>query len=189
MLDSVLRVVDTRSDSELARNDDRGRDEYDASVDYTAKEDAEVELQISDLVEAFGPWHAYSIVIEHATPTVQLSLAEDHCLVKAGESVAIPVSISRLDGFDRKLRVTAEGLPEGVRCESIDSEPKGDSAKSVSLKLTADKEMVHQGTFRVVAHELDADGKQTGESTTAAHPLREIVSVREIWLTVTAEKP
>ncbi len=38
-IDSVLRFVDGKAGTELARNDDRSRDQYDAAVEYSPKED------------------------------------------------------------------------------------------------------------------------------------------------------
>ncbi len=188
-IDSVLRFVDTNG-TELAHNDDRSRNQYDAAIDYSAKEDGEVELQISDLVEGFGPRHAYSLLIEESKPSVALTLTEDHYAVKAGESVEIAVAVSRLQGFNAKVRVAAEGLPAGVESEAIDSEIKGDSAKSVKLKLTAKQDAaVYQGTFKVVGHVLDDQGNATGESATAFYQLRELIPLSNVWLTVSPVKP
>ncbi len=189
-IDSVLRFVDSKAGTELARNDDRSRNEYDAAIDYSAKEDGEVELQISDLVDGFGPRHAYSVLMEESTPSVALTLSEDHYAVKAGESVEIAVAVSRLQGFNMTVKVAAEGLPEWVESEAIDSEIKGDSAKSVKLKLTAKKDSAgYQGTFKIVGLALDSEGKPTKESSTAFHQLREVIQLSEFWLTVAAAKP
>ena len=189
-IDSVLRLVDIEAGTELARNDDRSRDQYDATIEYSAKEAGEVELQISDLVDAFGPRHAYSVLIEESTPSFALTVAEDHYTVKGGESVEIAVSVSRLQGFQAKLKVAVEGLPAGIQAEAIESDTKGDSAKSVKLKLTAAKNAAaYQGVFRIVGHVLDGDGKLTKESSTAFHQLREVARLQEVWLTVVPAKP
>ncbi len=186
-LDSVLRLVNPRDGSELGRNDDRERNQYDAALDYTAKEDGLVELQISDLVDAHGPRHAYSIVVEERKAGVKLSLAADHFAVKAGATVEIPIAIERQNGFNEKLQIIVEGLPAGVQAEPVDSEAKGATAKSVTLKLTADKGVQSQGTFRVNGYRVDAEGRPTGDPFTAIHSLRETIAIEDIWLTV-AEK-
>lgn len=188
-LDSVLRIVDPRDNGrELARNDDQTGDQYDASVEYKATADGQLELQISDLVDAGGPRHAYSVLIEEARPIVSLTLADDRYQVKAGATLEIPVSVSRLRGFSHPLRITAEPLPAGVQVESVISEPKGDSSKSVKLKLTAAAETTVQGTFRIVGHGLNDDGGENGETFLAAHRLRDVISLHDIWLTVAAAK-
>ena len=189
-IDSVLRFVDAKAGTELARNDDRSRDQYDATVEYSPKEAGEVELQISDLVDAFGPRHAYSVLIEESKPSFALSLAEDHYAVRAGESVEIAVSVSRLQGFQAKLKISAEGLPEGIQAEPIESDTKGGSAKSVKLKLTATKDAAaYQGVFTILGTVLDSDGMPTGDSSTAFHQLRDVVRLKEVWLAVAAAKP
>jgi hypothetical protein len=187
-LDSVLRLTDVGKSAELARNDDRSRNQFDAAVEYTAKTDGEVELQISDLLDGFGPRHAYSVVVEQVSPSVELSLGADRFAVKAGESVEIPVTISRQGGFAQKLSVTADGLPASVRAEAVISEPKGDSAKSIKLKLTADTAASYQGTFRVIAHVIDDQGRMGERSFGAVHKLRHEVAIAAVWLTVVPAK-
>ncbi len=188
-LDSVLRLVNPVDGSELARNDDSAKNQYDAAFEHLAKADGEVELQISDLLDAHGPRLAYSVVVVESKGVLELSLAADHFVVKAGESVDIPVSISRRHGFQGKLQITAEGLPEGVQAAAVVSDVKGDTAKSVKLKLTAEKTSAFQGTIQLVAQLLDDDGKPTGETYAAVHALREIAEVKDVWLTVAAAKP
>ncbi len=188
LLDSVLRLVDADSSAELARNDDSSRNQFDASLDYTAKSDGDVELQVSDLLDGFGTRHAYSVVVQSVSPSVALSLAADRFDVKAGESVEIPVSISRQDGFAKKLSISVDGLPEGIDVEAVVSEPKGDSAKSVKLNLTAAATASYQGPFRVIASVIDDEGNRTDESFVATHPLRDEVRIELVWLSVAAAK-
>ncbi len=110
--------------------------------------------------------------------------------MKAGESVEIAVSVSRLQGFQAKLRVSAEGLPEGIQADAIESDTKGGSAKSVKLKLTASKDAAaYQGVFTILGSVLDGDGMPTEDSSTAFHQLREVAGLKEVWLTVVAAKP
>ena len=187
LLDSVLRLVNSGNDAELAKNDDRGRNEYDAGLEYVAKEAADVELQISDLVDGFGLRHAYSVIVEQSQPRVELQVSADHFLIKAGSETEIPVNITRLQGFDRRLRVAAEDLPEGVTVEPVFSEEKGDSSKTVKLKLVASGDSSYQGSFRIVATEVDSQAERKGESIIATYALREAVKPRDLWLTVAKE--
>lgn len=186
-VDSVIRLVKPEDGAELAKNDDRGRDDYDAGLEYTAKEDGEIELQISDLVDGFGPRHAYSVVVEPIAPAVELDVSADAFLVKSGAEVEIPVSVRRLGGFDQRLEVLAQGLPPGVTAEAVYSEAKGDTAKSVKVKLVASADAKYQGTFRIVAHGLDAEEKRSGELAIATFELREPIRLSDLWLTVANE--
>jgi hypothetical protein len=183
-LDSVIRLINPNDGQELARNDDRKQDEYDAAIDYQAKSDGEVELQIMDLVEGHGPQHAYSVVVQQRVLGVQLSVAEDHFQLSEGSTVEIPISVARDPQFEHRLEFTAAGLPDGVTVESVISEPKGDSAKAVRLKLSASQDIHYQGTFQLTARTIDAEGKPTGQSFAVPFTLRPGVNLINLWLTV-----
>lgn len=188
-VDSVVRFVDAKSGEELARNDDRSRNEYDAAVDYSPKSDVDAELQVSDLVDGFGARHAYSVLIEETKPKLELTVDADHFLVKAGGSVEVPITISRLHDFQSKVEVVASGLPNGVSAEAVYSEAKGGSAKSVKLKLTATTEAASfQGVFRIEGRVSEEDDNDADPVFTATYPLRDVIRLDSIWLTVTAEK-
>lgn len=184
LLDSVLTLVHVEDGSELARNDDRARNQYDASLNYQAKQDGEVELQVSDLLDGFGPRHAYSVVIEEPSPRVSLTLAADHFVVQPKASLEIPVAISRVDGFAKKLVVRVEGLPEGVQAEAVTSEAKGDTAKTVKVKISANEKVSFQGALRIVGQPVDEKGDPAGDPIAASFPLRGRVSLGTFWLTV-----
>jgi hypothetical protein len=186
LLDSVLTISKAGENEVIARNDDRERDVADASVEFTASEDGEYELSVSDLVDGFGPRHTYSVVVEESQPVVELVVAEDHFTMKAGESMDIAVSIQRRNGFDKKLNVLCEHLPQTVKSEFVVSEPKGDSSKNVTIKLTAEKDAKFSGNFQIVAQPLDASDSALGPAITATHHLNSLTKLKDIWLTVVA---
>jgi len=107
-LDSVIRIVKVSDNSELARNDDVSRERYDALIEFTPKEPGEVELQINDLVDGYGPRHAYSEIVEPVRPNVELTVAEERFSIKAGESIEIPITIARRHDLAEKLAITAD---------------------------------------------------------------------------------
>ena len=183
ILDSVLRVVDLEDGKELARNDDQKKGEYDARVDFTAKQDGQVEIQISDLVDGFGMRHAYTIVASIVKPSVEASVADDHFALKAGESLEVPVTVTRADGYAAKLQFSVAELPQGVTCEAVVSEPKGDTSKAVKLKLIAKDDVVHQGAIKIKAVELGDDGA-AGEAFYVSYELAKTARIDEFWLTV-----
>ncbi len=187
LVDSVLRLVNPEDGTELAKNDDRGRSDYDAALEYTAKQDGDVELQISDLVDGFGPRHAYSVVVQQDEPTVEAEVSTDRFVLKAGAETEIPVTIRRLGGYDQRLEVSASGLPPGVSAEPVFSEAKGDSAKSVKLKLVAGADSSYQGVFRIEVRAVDSEGKRLEDSQPAVFLLREEIQLTDLWLTVVSE--
>jgi len=184
LLDSVLRVIDFTDGTELATNDDQTRGKYDAQVDFTAKKTGMLEVQISDLVGGYGMRHAYTVEVHSLQPSFGITVAADHFAVPGGGSVEIPVAISRSAGDASRLRISLAGLPPGVACEPVVSEPKGDSAKAVKLQMTASDGITHQGKFQVVAVALGEDDQPSGEPVKARYDLAGICEVDDLWLTV-----
>jgi hypothetical protein len=180
-LDSVVTVIDPDSGKQLARNDDASASDRDAAVDFTAPSGGAVEVQISDLVGGFGHGHAYSVTMAEVQPAVSLRLAADRYALAPGGEVELPITVQRQDGYDQMLSIAAEDLPEGVRCEVMKSEPKGDSAKQVKLKLIADESARHQGPIRIVAREGEAAESAVA---VASFPISEGFALRTLWLSV-----
>ena len=186
-LDSVLRVTAVDDGSELARNDDVDRNRYDSTVTFAATTAGEVELQVSDLVDGHGPRHAYSVVVTEASPSVELTVNEAEFTIGQDGNVEIPITIARKHGFDRELTITAESLPEGVRAESVVSSPKGETSKSVKLKLFADKPITLQGPFCITGTQTTTDDQLSPPAIfTATHALRDAVRIEAFWLSVSA---
>ncbi len=198
LVDPVLRIVDTDG-SQIAEKDDQSRTNFEATLEFTAEEDAEFELEMFDAVNGFGPRHSYSVWIGEVAPQVQLRLDADHFSLAAGETLEIPVTVKRLGGFPETVAVTAEGLPEGVSAAEAVSEPKGDSSKSVNVTLSADEGVTFQGSFRIVGAlqgpelqgpELQGPESENEQAETryrASYPLSDETSLTDFWLSV-AEK-
>jgi hypothetical protein len=182
--DAVLRVIDVDSGKEIVRKDDISRTDFDAAVDFKAATDGEYELQVSDAVEAFGIRHVYAVLLQESLPSVRLSVAADQFSLSAGGSLEIPVAVTRTNGFAEKISVAATGLPAGVTVTPIVSEVKGDTAKSVKLKLSAQADLQFQGNINVVGTTLDSTGKPTDQVHTATFPLPAGLELGKLWLTV-----
>ncbi len=184
LLDAVLRVIDVKSGDEIARKDDISRTDFDAAVDFRSKEDAEYELQVSDAVEAFGTRHVYAVVLEESLPNIRLSLAAEQFVLPPGGSLEIPVTVGRTNGYAEKVSVTATGLPEGVTATEVVSEAKGDTAKSVKLKLAAKDNVTFQGNVQIVGSALESEGKRSDETYPATFALRPQIDLADVWLSV-----
>lgn len=201
LYDPVVRVVDADGNT-IAEKDDLSRTDFDASLEFTVKEGSRVELHVLDAVDGVGPRHAFGVHVDEAKPSVTLNVAADHFALAAGESLEIPVSVNRDGGFAQRLSIRAQGLPDGVEAEEQISEPEGDTAKSVKLKLQASKESNHRGPFQIVAEVAPADADKDSanenespksESTkddakpvqyNATYPLTGEITVKDLWLTV-----
>jgi hypothetical protein len=144
-------------------------------------------VRISDLVDGYGPRHAYSVVVAEAKPTVELTMPDDHFTLAAGATIEVTVSIERQSGFDQPLSVTADQLPAGVTCDAVVSEVKGDTSKTVKLKIVADKTAApFAGTFRIVAKPTAEPADSPQEGVTASYRLRGLFPISDLWLIVAA---
>jgi hypothetical protein len=187
LVDSVVTVVNVADETKSFVNDDGQRNQYDSTVEFTAPDDAQYEVRISDLVDGYGPRHAYSVVVAEAKPTVELTMPDDHFTLAAGATIELTVSIERQSGFDQPLSVIADQLPAGVTCDAVVSEVKGDTSKTVKLKLVADKTAApFAGTFRFVAKPTAEPADSPQEGVTASYRLRGLFPISDLWLIVAA---
>ncbi|QDV47050.1 hypothetical protein Enr13x_69590 [Stieleria neptunia] len=184
LLDSKLTISDQKTGGVLASNDDLSRGNYDAGVDFTAKQDGLVDVTVSDMIDGFGPRHFYQLTVRESQPECQLTVTDGQFVLPRDKPLEIPVTVTRTAGFSENVQITALGLPPGVTVESVLSEPKGDTSKSVKLKLTAGQAAGGHATFQIVGTFLDADGKPTEEKTEATYPLRPFHTLTEVWLTI-----
>ena len=188
-LDSVLRVLKSDLKTQIVKNDDSGRGNFDSSVEFKPTEDGEVVIEVSDLADSGSLRHAYELQVIAVEPSVGLSVAADHFRVGVGKSIEIPVTIDRRSGFSHRLEFTAKNLPAGVTLEKAISEAKGDSAKTVKLKLNAGADApVFQGPIEFIATPVDDAGKPIAEPQAVRYTLRPLVILDKNWLTVAKDK-
>lgn len=178
--DSVIEVVDVKTGEQIARNDDASRSDYDASLTFTAKADSQYELRVSDLVDGFGPQHAYTLQLHETVPAFTLTLANDHFEIEPGKSTEIPVSVSRQHGFDEPIEVFASG-PDGLTfCEPVTAEAGGRGPQDIKLKLAHDGETPFSGPIQIIGRHGEGDASV---QVAATHALRPHISLNTVWLT------
>ncbi|KAA5541788.1 serine protease [Roseiconus nitratireducens] len=182
-IDSNLSLYETSPRRLIVSNDDASRSNFDAELKFTAEKDSEVEVVLSDRVAGFGPRHLYRLHIAEFEPDFRLSVAEDHFNLSADGPAAVTVSVDRDRGFDAMIRVSAMGLPDGVTCESVISEAKGDTAKKVTLKLMSTGKKPRRGSFQIVGAALNGEKQPGGLERKAALALRPAVPVKTFSLT------
>ena len=170
----------------LSRVDDGRRNVFDPELEFKFPEDGEYRLRVTDVFGHGGFRYVYLLTAGRPQPDYELSLKSDMFQLTPGKPLEIPVSIERSNGLDGEVEISVEGLPEHVTAAPAKSLPKGDSSKSLKLKLeTAEgnKSAAFAGPIRIVGRIVDQPESQrvagapiSGQSATTA----------DLWLTVTA---
>ena len=137
-LDGVLTVLNKDS-GELASNDDaRGKDPF---LVFTAPNNGEFTVRVSDLNGRSGPEFGYRLRIAPATPDFALTLAPDCLAIGPGDRIPVIVSAARQYGLDEAINLDFGALPPGFQLIGAPQIPKGQS--EVTLYLTAAANAAH----------------------------------------------
>ena len=180
-LDAQLRLIDSTG-KQLAVNDDSGRNVFDPLLKFNVPADGDYRICLRDLFDNGGFRFAYRLFCEEQKPDVQLAVKSDAFTVRQTEELSIPVTVTRSNGFAEELSIELTGLPEGLTCEPVKSEAKGDSSKAVTLKFKADIDKLFRGPIQVTTKTAD------GKSRLATAPLATYkTNTTDLWLTVTAK--
>lgn len=147
-LDPVLRILDSTGKL-LKEADDDGKQSADPDVDFTASADGDYVVSISDRFLHDGDRFFYILSITEPKPGFSLNVAKDAYVLSGDAELSIPVTINRTNGFAEPIQIEVSGLPASVTVAAVTSEPKGDSAKSVTLKLKSDGQSAFEGPFQI----------------------------------------
>mgnify|MGYP002624616147 CR=1 FL=1 len=155
-LDAVLRVFDV-NEKKLLDVDDAAKDEFEIVTEFNPPADGEYTIVIGDRFWHGGVDYVYTLSIAESGPDFALTVPGDAFVVRPDKALEISVSIDRRFGLSTPIGVSVEGLPEGVTAEAATSEPKGDSSKSVKLKLTSTRDAEWIGPIRIVGRTGEGD--------------------------------
>ncbi|MFN9719004.1 MAG: pre-peptidase C-terminal domain-containing protein [Planctomycetota bacterium] len=180
-LDPIVRIRDA-SGKVIQESDDISGENPDVSVRFNPPADGRYSLHVSDRFRHFGDRYFYVLQLEESRPAVRISAAKTAFVLPADKPLEIPLSISRIDGFEEPLDIRVEGLPEGVTAEPVRSEKDGDSSKTVTLKIAGASATVRRVLFSIKAT-TTAEGSQ---SFFAAMSLADRSETRELVLIIPA---
>lgn len=185
LLDPVITVTD-ESGKVLKEADDRSRDDPDAEAAVTLGADGLFHIRITDRYGDGGERYFYVLTCRETQPDVSASVSGDAFVLSEDKPLEIPVAVSRINGLAEVVKVTVEGLPEGVTAETVESAAKGDTAKAVTLKLVRTEGAgSFSGPVRIVCTTADSAIVRRAVSPTS----NSSAPAEEIWLTVLAPKP
>lgn len=196
-LDAWLRVEDAGG-KELAKDDD-SRESADPSLEWTAPADGVFAAAVGGVMRKGGEEHIYRLEITRPEPSFEATVAANAFTVAPGKTNEVKVTVRRRHGHDRKLTLTAQGLPAGVSAEPVEVPEKGGDA-TVKLAAAPDAKP-HNGLWqlfitqegrppRPVSHELTSRGIDNGVPQGFTSLV--IEQTDQLWLTVLAkqeEKP
>ena len=179
-LDPVLRLYDSTG-KVLREADDDGKQSADPDIEFTAPADGDYRATVTDRFLLHGERFAYLMSITEPQPDFSLSVATDAFALLAGNELEVPVTITRTSGFAEEIRIQITGLPTGVTADPAMSESKGDSAKTVKLKLKSDGQAASSGPI----HILGRPGVSSSLEKSATASLKAFqTDTPHIWLTV-----
>lgn len=181
LLDPVLSIKGPDSKTLSEADDTDGG--LDCKTEFTAAGGKTYRIEITDRYSHGGQRFYYLLRVATPEKSFSLALGADSFVLEEGKKLEIPVTIARHGGFDRKILVTASGLPDGIRSTTAESVPGQDSAKAVKLIL--------EGTSTAPGAPFRITGK-TGEKEDAPGIAGYKVAGRKrplqrAWLTVKAK--
>jgi hypothetical protein len=151
-LDARLGVEDAKG-KELAKKDDRVN--ADPRLEWTAPEDGTFFAAVGNVLHRGGPDYLYRLSVSRAKPTFQAVAPSNAITIEPGKTNDFKITVTRLHGFQAKLTVSAQGLPEGLTAERTEVPEKGGEA---TLKFAAAPEAKpFSGPIQIVATEPDSD--------------------------------
>ncbi|MEQ8787664.1 MAG: PPC domain-containing protein [Pirellulaceae bacterium] len=119
-LDSLL-IVRNEAGDELARNDDVSGGMPDSRLVFTAKADGRVFVEVSErFAQRGGPAFAYRLHVTPPTsPGFAITAPSDALNIDRGGQQKLQLTLAAESGFNRPIKITVEGLPEGVTAQEL----------------------------------------------------------------------
>ena len=183
-LDPVVTV--TSADGKVIKeSDDRNGKDLDSEASFTIPADGEYRVTVTDRFGAGGERYFYLVTTKETLPDFSATLKANQFVLPDEKPLEIPVTIARMNGFAEKIDFKIEGLPDGVECKAVVSEEKGDSQKSVTLKLIRKDDAA---AFSGVVH-VTGTGQSSRQHAAEAPIQNSVRLTSEVWLTVVAKEP
>jgi len=192
-LDALLKMTDVNG-KELARNDDASGSS-DPRLEWKAATNGTFQVVVENLLHNGGTNHYYRLAVQRIAPDFKASLTANFITMTAGETNEVKFTVTRLRGFDRKLKARLKGLPDGLRAEPVDvSEKSGENvlkliasadAKVAQVPLRLVITDVEPGEERVALFALTSSSEDNG--VPGGYTKLLVDSVGQLWLTVKAK--
>ena len=114
-IDGAIRIMDAAG-RQISANDDAPELGKDARLEFTAPADGNYTADVSNVEEVVGADCSYRLVVRPVVPDFKLAIATDKLAVPVGGTVAVPITLERLGGWNGPVMVNVTNLPNGVTC-------------------------------------------------------------------------
>jgi len=189
------------------RNDDGGPGfDKDSRLTFDPPADGAYVVRVADVRGLGGETFGYHLVVRKPRPDFAVSVSPENPNVPRGGTALVTVNLTRRDGFDAPVEVSAGGLPPGITATPARVE-RGGSTALLALTAAADAPAYSPPGWTVTAsagtsgdevrHELDPGGARGGRITVTpasnlkitGTPTRVVIRPgREAHLTLTVER-
>jgi len=134
--------IGTAADPVMSLEDDDGKrlaftDDPTGRISWKAPADGVHSAVVSDRRGQFGPAHGYRLSIRPDLPAVTLACDVDRLAGEPGKPVELAITIGREHGFREPLDIVLVDPPARVTAAAVQSTHEGDTAKKVTLVITA----------------------------------------------------
>ncbi len=180
ILDDAGMVLNTSDDARQGRTVLN-----DPDVEYAFRTPGDYLLEVTDLFGRGAPNMVYSLAISPAVPRMLLTTTTDRFEIPQDGKLEIPVAVERVNRLPGEIRISAASLPKGVSAETVVSETKGATAKSVKLVLQATGPI--SGSFRIVGETMYQE--QAYQEFAVGTLPATVQTTPDLWLTVQPKKP
>jgi hypothetical protein len=154
----------------------------DAELTFAPPADGTYSLEVRDLYGAHGRWHAYRLTVRPPQPDFTLSVPSDRIACTPGKPTDVVVAVARRDGFSGDVKLTVDGLPDGVTAAVVPPAGKKPDPGKLTLRLTA-AGAYKPGPVRVVGTSADL-------TRTASAALADFgTAAEDLWLSPGAAPP
>ena len=129
----------------------------DSRLTFDPPADGAYFVRVSDARGYGGPTFGYHLVVRRARPDYRLAVSTPNPTVPRGHTALVGVNLTRLDGFDGAVEVTAENLPTGVTCTPAVIE-RGMTSAQLALSAEPTAPTFSPPTWTLQGRSLDVHG-------------------------------
>ncbi|GIW86313.1 MAG: hypothetical protein KatS3mg108_0637 [Isosphaeraceae bacterium] len=139
------------------RNDDGGPGfDKDARLTFDAPEAGRYIVRIEDSRGHGSSQHGYHLVVRPARPDFRVAPEIEDVNIARGSATVVPVSLTRIDGFDGPVDVWVEGLPPGITATPARIEAEQFTA-DLLFEAAEDAPPFPEGNWILVARSVATD--------------------------------